>query len=292
MISLVRKAWHTLFVETYRAAESEAASSLVASPGPTGAPSHGAGREAAVVLVTAALTLTFLNYAGTRGNHAPLLAGLETLGWTTAAAKLAALFQHPETAELARLAFWVASCVVSYVLIPLVALRLFVGRPIGEYGLRVAGMKGHLWIYVAMFLCMVPAVAAVSFTESFQSKYPFYRLQPGERLWPYFACWELLYAVQFVALEFFFRGFLVHGTRRRLGYYSVLVMTVPYTMIHFQKPALETLGAVAAGIVLGTLSLKTRSIWWGAGLHIAVAYTMDFAALWQRGFWQFSPMLP
>ena len=45
----------------------------------------------------------------------------------------------------------------------------------------------------------------------------------------------------------------------------------------------EALVAIVGGIVLGTLSLKTRSIWWGASLHIAIAITMDVCALWHAG---------
>ena len=284
MIKLLTQAWRSLFVDTYYAAEAEAAAARLAAAQAEDAQVPPPDRETIVVLITAALALTFQNYVSAQGGYLAFTRFLEGLGLTTAAAHLNSLYRAPETAELARLTFWVTCCVTSYVLIPVTALTIFVRRPLRDYGLRIAGMAGHLWIYGAMFLLMVPAVIAVSFTASFQNKYPFYDLRPGESLWPYFASWELMYALQFVALEFFFRGFLVHGTRRRLGYYSVLVMTIPYTMIHFQKPALETLGAVAAGVALGTLSLKTRSIWWGAGLHISVAYTMDTAALWQRGF--------
>ena len=84
-------------------------------------------------------------------------------------------------------------------------------------------------------------------------------------------CWWSLYALQFVALEFFFRGFLVHGLAPRLGWVSIFVMVVPYNMLHFGKPMPEAFVAIAGGVVLGTLSLRTRSIWWGASLHIAIA---------------------
>jgi membrane protease YdiL (CAAX protease family) len=57
---------------------------------------------------------------------------------------------------------------------------------------------------------------------------------------------------------------------------------VPYCMIHFAKPLPETFGAIIAGVVLGFMSLATRSIWMGALLHIAVALTMDLAALGRR----------
>jgi membrane protease YdiL (CAAX protease family) len=53
-------------------------------------------------------------------------------------------------------------------------------------------------------------------------------------------------------------------------------------MIHFGKPIQETLGAIVAGILLGFMALKTRSIWLGAALHIAVAWTMDGLAVWRK----------
>jgi membrane protease YdiL (CAAX protease family) len=85
--------------------------------------------------------------------------------------------------------------------------------------------------------------------------------------------------LQFVSLEFFFRGFMLHGCRRRFGAYSIFAMTIPYCMIHYHKPLPETFSAIAAGVILGYMSLRTRSIWLGAALHIAVAWTMDAAAL-------------
>jgi len=59
-------------------------------------------------------------------------------------------------------------------------------------------------------------------------------------------------------------------------------MLIPYCMIHFQKPLLETFGAIVAGLILGLLALRTRSIWGGATIHVAVATSMDVAALIQR----------
>ncbi|HEU4536005.1 MAG TPA: CPBP family intramembrane glutamic endopeptidase, partial [Polyangiaceae bacterium] len=84
-------------------------------------------------------------------------------------------------------------------------------------------------------------------------------------------------------LEFFFRGFLLHGCRRRFGPYAIFVMVVPYCMIHYGKPYLEANGAVLAGVVLGTLAMKTRSIYAGLCVHVAVALGMDVAVLTARG---------
>ena len=94
--------------------------------------------------------------------------------------------------------------------------------------------------------------------------------------------WELFYGLQFFALEFFFRGFMLHAWKDRLGYFSIFAMVIPYCMVHFQKPWPETLGAILAGTVLGTISLRTGTIWGGVFIHVAVAWSMDFAAIVQK----------
>ena len=60
-------------------------------------------------------------------------------------------------------------------------------------------------------------------------------------------------------------------------------MVVPYCMIHFGKPMAETIAAIVAGIALGILSLKSKSIP-GIFIHYSVAIAMDFAALYQKGY--------
>jgi membrane protease YdiL (CAAX protease family) len=95
--------------------------------------------------------------------------------------------------------------------------------------------------------------------------------------------WEMLYAVQFVTLEFFYRGFLLFALERFMGAFAIFVTVIPYCMVHFGKPFVETFAAIPAGVVLGALALRTRSIWPGAALHIAVGWSMDLLSLYHRG---------
>jgi membrane protease YdiL (CAAX protease family) len=67
-----------------------------------------------------------------------------------------------------------------------------------------------------------------------------------------------------------------------MGSTAIFVMSVPYCMIHFGKPYLEAHGAIVAGVVLGSLSMKTRSIYGGFLLHVSVAVLMDLLALYKR----------
>jgi len=147
----------------------------------------------------------------------------------------------------------------------------------------VAGLRKSCKAYLLLAVLITPVFVIASYGHAFQAKYPYYKLSRGESLWPWFVAWECLYAIQFVGLEFFYRGFLVHGLKHRFGYAAVWVMVIPYLTIHFGKPPAEAFGAIFAGFILGTLSLKSRTIWWGAALHIWVACSMDLLSLWHAG---------
>jgi len=54
-------------------------------------------------------------------------------------------------------------------------------------------------------------------------------------------------------------------------------------MIHFDKPMMETIAAIIAGIILGIMSLRSKSIWMGVFMHCCVALTMDLCALYRKG---------
>jgi membrane protease YdiL (CAAX protease family) len=227
-----------------------------------------------VILVTAAVCLTLQNF----GNKAGV--GEAFCQW------LESQFLGPasENTPIASLTSWIGLCVLNYFLLPALVIRLLFRERIRDYGTKLKGALKDVWIYGVMLAMVLPLVLLASANARFQATYPFYRLAAEEPLWPYFWRWECQYGIQFLALEFFFRGFLLHGTRHRFGAYSILVMMVPYCMIHFGKPMPEALAAIIAGIALGFMSLKTRSIWMGAASHVTVALSMDFASLWRQGF--------
>jgi membrane protease YdiL (CAAX protease family) len=173
--------------------------------------------------------------------------------------------------------------ILFYFVLPVLIIKLVFRQNLSEYGLSFRGAFKDYKLYVYMLIVMIPLVLFFSRTASFQMRYPFYDIQKGEPFYPNFIIWEVFYFLQFFALEFFFRGFMLHGTKQRFGFYSVFVMTIPYCMIHFGKPLPETIAAIIAGIVLGTLSLKSRSIWMGVAIHYSVAITMDLCAMYQKG---------
>lgn len=181
--------------------------------------------------------------------------------------------------ELYALAYWAFTRIGGY-LLPLLLWKLFFRRDsILDFGLRTRGFLEHAWIYAMFISVMIPTMLIVAKQPDFGTYYPFYK--NATRSWMDFLIWEALYIGQFFALEIFFRGWWVRACRS-FGAGAILCMVVPYCMIHYGKPYLEACGAIVAGTVLGSLSMKTRSIYAGFLVHVTVAILMDFLALHHR----------
>lgn len=179
-----------------------------------------------------------------------------------------------------RLLIWVGGCVMFYLLLPMFFIRLYIKEPVKSFG-----FSGNITLkdtrpYAYLLLIMLPLIALASYTPGFRNTYPFYHPQPFHTT--YFIAWEAAYLLQFLAVEFFFRGFMLFSFHKLAGEWAVAMMMIPYCMIHFGKPFPETIGSIFAAFILGKLALKSRSIWPGVALHYAVALTMDLLSLWQH----------
>jgi len=187
----------------------------------------------------------------------------------------------PASPDLAGGLVWVGSTLVFFLLVPALIVRFGHRQHLSEIGFAPGGLRRHLPLYLLLYVLMLPILYVVSRRPEFLAVYPF---PPSARTsLSALVVWELAYAAQFVALESFFRGYLLFTCAARMGLLAVPVMVVPYTMIHFHKPFLECLSAVGAGCVLGVLALRYRTFWGGALLHILVAVTMDLLAVTRTG---------
>ena len=176
---------------------------------------------------------------------------------------------------------WTLGCSFFYLFIPALIQLFVLKRSLTGLGVSPRGFFKHLWIYAVLFIPVGVCVWIVSYQQPFQRTYPFYHNPTSLENLLY---WELFYGLQFFSLEFFFRGYMLTELKNKWGWRAMLFMMTPYCMIHFSKPGLEALGAVIAGSVLGILALRTRNIWGGVAIHVAVAWAMDFASLMQRGW--------
>jgi membrane protease YdiL (CAAX protease family) len=182
--------------------------------------------------------------------------------------------------ELYGFGWWAFARVAGY-LAPFSVWKLFFrDDSLLDMGLRGRGFTQHAWIYGLFLAIVLPVALLVSRQPDFGTYYPFYK--QCSRSWYDFLSWEAMYYAQFFGLEMFFRGFWLGALRRSFGSGAIFAMAVPYCMIHYGKPFLEANGAIVAGIALGSLSMKTKSIYQGFLVHITVAALMDWLALGHR----------
>lgn len=228
---------------------------------PPHAPLSAAQKKSVLILAYAVVALTALEYFGKSGffiAHFPG-AAREHLGL------------YPQL-------WWAFCTIMLFLLLPMAIIKLFFKEKPGDYGWNIRVKPNHILIYFLMFAAVFPLIWFASQRGDFQMVYPFYREAYRASFQEIFI-WETAYLMQFVALEFFFRGFLVLGLERSMGRLAIWVAAVPYCMIHYHKPPLEAFAAIAAGIILGEIAQRTRTIMGGAMIHVGVALSMDMLAL-------------
>jgi hypothetical protein len=223
------------------------------------------GYEVIVITLTTAFSLTLVEYFGDRLTISRI--------WPEGV--------DGTYGDLVVFGWWSFTRFLGYAVLPSISILLTPALRFRSCGLSFRGFSDHLWIYGVLFCVVLPVVVFISFKEDFRSYYPFYDY--ASRSWFDFLAWEALYFVQFLSLEFLFRGYMIHPLKKYMGAYAIFLMVIPYCMIHYGKPYLEPNAAIVAGVVLGTLSLRTGSIWCGCLIHITVALSMDLAALAQKG---------
>lgn len=236
-------------------------------------------RRALVVLVWVPVALTAMEYVFLP----PLRWRPPPPAWVADAHQLLARWLPSAPRALVPWLWWGIGCLTMMVAVPMALLAGIARTGPRATGVRVRGTGRDARLYLVLFLVFAPVVWLVSRRPDFAMTYPFYPPRASGKVGADWVAFEAVYFLQFFAVEYFFRGFMVLGLKPSLGRASVLVMLAPYCMIHFHKPALEALGAVGAGLVLGSLSWRTGTVVWGWFLHYAVALSMDLLSLAQSG---------
>ncbi|WP_411281260.1 CPBP family intramembrane glutamic endopeptidase [Gemmatimonas sp.] len=210
---------------------------------------------------------------------------------TIAAAPATLVRDAPWWGALATYAWWTVGMLLFWVAVPAAILSHGRAREDGREGgrklpftLRVPFTRSAWLPYLLLILVMLPLLALASTQAGFLTTYPMLRpSQTGAWSWTLLLLYWTMYATVLACTEFLFRGVLLFTLESRLGVNAVLVSVLPYCLIHVHKPLLEALGSIVAGIVLGVLALRTRSIGGGVVVHVAVALGMDALALVRTG---------
>jgi membrane protease YdiL (CAAX protease family) len=188
--------------------------------------------------------------------------------------------------EYAGVIYQFAVTCLLFLLVPLVALKLFARQGLAELGLALGDKFAGFCVVVPLgFLVFGLSAFSVSFDPVFQSEYPMAKLAASS--WSYFLVYQVAYGLlYYVAYEAFFRGMLQFSLRRELGATAaILIQTCITTLLHIGKPEPEIWSALLAGLAFGLLAFRLRSIWPLVILHWGLGLMTDIFCAQASGIW-------
>lgn len=191
--------------------------------------------------------------------------------------ELAQYFQDSYFIQLYEYLYWFFGDFTVLFFITIV-LILFVHRgKLKNFGIALGDYKLGLRLTFYVIFLFLPVLWFVSSLDGFILTQP--HLQQAKLHWNVFLIYEIGMLIYMIGWEFIWRGYMLFGLERRFGYYAVFIQMIPFVILHFGKPELETFGAIFGAIGLGILALKTRSFIYCVLIHFLVMLSIDLISV-------------
>lgn len=186
--------------------------------------------------------------------------------------------------------------------IPLSVIMLLLKREPAEFGMTVGDVKWGLRWALLLFAAFVPVILLFAPNAGPQQYYLnwmgpglgsgavqgiYYDYargvwSAGGRIdWARLAYHELVMGFYMFGWEWYFRGFLLTGSRRILPVWAaVLLQSLFFTALHWGKPLPEVASSFPGGILMGILAVRFQSFLPCFVLHWLVSAGFDAAVLY------------
>jgi len=191
--------------------------------------------------------------------------------------------EHPESVATEKFVLF-TKYLGSFLLgtVPLVAcLIILPHKDLGYYGLVLqpnAYLATLLWI-IGLGLIVMPIALISAKRPENQRHYPQIRAKEWNR--SLIVRNALAWVVYLFGYELLFRGVLLFPVVEAIGIWpAIAVNIVFYSSTHFPKGLAETVGAIPLSIVLCIATLQTGSIWVAFFVHVTMAWTNSYTALY------------
>ena len=150
---------------------------------------------------------------------------------------------------------------ILFAVIPAVVVKIVFKKSLKDIGVTLGDWKFGLSAFV--ILCVVAAypVYNSSFNEEHLAFYPLTTLATKTPL--LFFLWSLTYLPHYIGWELFFRGYIGFESKSRYGtVVAIAIPTLLTTLMHIGKPSGELWGALIMGVIMGAITLRSKSILW------------------------------
>jgi membrane protease YdiL (CAAX protease family) len=186
-------------------------------------------------------------------------------------------FESDPNVYLAEYLYWFIGDFFTFFIVPIVVVKFILKEKIKDYGVTFGDYNAGIKISAVFLLIMLPLVWFASSSPEFIAAYP--QLKTTMDSWRVFFIFEAGLFVYLVAWEFIWRGFMLFGLKEKFGFYAIFIQMIPFLILHNGKPVLETFGAVIAGLALGVLAYRTRSIFYCVITHACVMFSIDLISI-------------
>ncbi|MCJ7515430.1 MAG: CPBP family intramembrane metalloprotease [Dehalococcoidia bacterium] len=156
---------------------------------------------------------------------------------------------------------WVSS-LIYFAVLPVITITVILRRNPLDFGIRLGNFKAWSFYVVVTFIVALPILYIAS-RSSFLAAY---YIVPQFNVVKY----SIETTVYLFAWEFLFRGFLLFGLKNKLKESSILVQMVPFVLLHFGKPEIETISTILTGIYFGYVAYRGNSYWPAFIIHLFI----------------------
>lgn len=155
---------------------------------------------------------------------------------------------------------WTSS-LIYFAVFPILTIIILRKNPL-DFGLKLGKFKVWGFYVVVTFIVALPILYIASRIPVFTRYYT----MPQFNVVKYIP--ETI--VYLLAWEFIFRGFLLFGLKEKLKESSILIQMVPFVIVHFGKPEIETISTILTGIYFGYIAYRGNSYWPAFIIHLFI----------------------
>jgi membrane protease YdiL (CAAX protease family) len=157
------------------------------------------------------------------------------------------------------------SSLIYFMILPILTIVLILRKNPLDFGFRPGNVKVWSFYVVATIIVALPILFAASRIPELASFYSMPQFNVGS--------YALETTVYLFAWEFIFRGFLLFGLKDKLKESSILIQMVPFVLLHFGKPEIETISTILTGLYFGWVAYRGNSFWPAFIIHTFVNIT-------------------
>lgn len=169
--------------------------------------------------------------------------------------------------------YWFTGDTLLALLPSFIIIHFVFKEKISEFGFKIGDWKFGLKFSLIFILFMSVILWFVTSSQEFIIKYPL--LTSVKYSATTFLVYEIGMLFYLIGWEFTWRGFMLFGLEKKFGFYSIFFQMIPFTILHFGKPFLETIGSIPGAIAFGILALRTRSFYYCVIVHFSIMFVID-----------------